>query len=468
MSRSLPVRQPLRQALAAAVICLAASTPVLADEQSDRVQALEKKLESSLDLIRMLSARVAELERARPASASLPTTTTAAPPVATGPAVATAPSPAAVDTAQQIARLQDTVTQISESLSQRSADTGLPLHGFADVGAGWSRGLDPQKLRGFNGGTLDLYLTPQFGDRVKTLIELAVEYESHGSLSIDMERLQLGYTLSDSMTLWAGRFHTPFGLWNTSFHHGANLQTTITRPRFLDFEDKGGVIAAHSVGLWASGRTELGDGKVTYDAYVANGPSIRGRTLDFNGFTDDNANKLYGFNLGYKPRGLLTGMTAGVHGFTSRVTSLDAAGAAFSQNRLRMFGGYLGYDNDDWEVLGEYYGFRDADVATGGHTASQAWFVQVGKTFQQWTPFVRLERAQLDAGDRYFASQASGRSYRRVATGLRYEIDPRASLKVELSSTQEPATLLLDENGGLLPVAGGSYRRALFQYSVAF
>ena len=117
---------------------------------------------------------------------------------------------------QDLASLTESVNQISKGLSQRSDDTGLPVHGFADVGGAWSRGADPVRLRGFNIGTLDIYLTPQFGDRVKSLVELAFEYEEDGGGEVDLERLQLGYSFSDALTLWAGRFHTPFGLWNTS------------------------------------------------------------------------------------------------------------------------------------------------------------------------------------------------------------------------------------------------------------
>lgn len=444
----------LPRALVVAGLCITMVSNAHADAQSDRIQALEKGLENSLKLIEVLSARLAELERTK----GMPK------PVA---AVA-APTPAPTDQAQEIARLQESVAQLSDSLSKRSNDTGLPVHGFADAGGAWSGGNDPIKLRGFNGGTLDLYLTPQFGDRVKSLIELAVEYGRDGSVGIDMERLQIGYTVSDSLTAWVGRFHTPFGLWNTSFHHGANLQTSITRPRFIDFEDKGGIIPAHSVGLWGSGKTDLGAGKLRYDGYLTNGPSIRGRVLDFNAYTDDTSNKMLGFNLGYSPRGPLNGLTLGAHGFASTVAAVDAAGVALSQTKLRMLGGYFGYDADDWEAIGEFYRFRNGDVATGASNASSAWFTQIGRTFGLWTPYVRLENANLQAGDRYFASQQSGRGYRRSSAGLRYALDPRSSFKFELSHTSETATTLIDDTGSAVPFAGATYRRAAFQYSVAF
>ena len=51
-----------------------------------------------------------------------------------------------------------------------------------------------------------------------------------------MERLQIGWLPTASTTLWLGRFHNPLGYWNTEFHHGNYLTTTISRPSIVSFE----------------------------------------------------------------------------------------------------------------------------------------------------------------------------------------------------------------------------------------
>ncbi len=449
---------PLQKVVATvafAAVCCALNPTARADDQAERIQALEKRLENSVELIQKLAARVAELERAAAGNTTRPL-----------PAAVAASAPA--EQARAIATLQHSVDQISEGLSKRGSDTGLPLHGFADVQAGWSEASDPMRLRGFSAGNLDIYLTPQFGDRVKTLIELVVEYDPDGSQAVDMERSQVGYTVSDALTVWMGRFHTPFGLWNTSFHHGANLQTSISRPRFVDFEDKGGLIPAHSVGLWASGKRAFGDGKLTYDGYLSNGPSVRNRSIDFNAFTDDDSGKMVGLNIGYQPTHQLSGLTVGVHGFGSTVRAYAASGALLSRTRLRMGGAYFGYDESDWEAIGEYYHFANADADSGARRSSNAGFVQVGKTFGSVTPFVRYEQASLNLNDNYFLTQRTGRSFKRAVVGARYAWDARSSFKFELTQTSEPAVIQIDENGALAPFSGASYRRATFQYSIAF
>jgi hypothetical protein len=451
VSRRLLERLAGRVTLGSALCALC--LPVLADDSSTRIKALETQLETSLQLIEKLSARVDQLERAAKAGESKPDAST----------TAERDRPA-----RDASRPQEIADPVAASQVARETGTGLPLRGFADVGAIWSTARDPAKLRGFRVGTLDVYLTPQFNDRVKALAEVAIEFDEHGTGSIEIERLQLGYAASDELTLWGGRFHTPFGLWNTLFHHGAVLQTSISRPRFIEFEDKGGIMPVHSVGAWATGSSRLGAGKLSYDGYLANAPSIRERRLDPNSFGDSDGVATFGFNVGYMPQASGAGLKIGVHGFASTVKSFTSSNETLGRTRLRTTGAYLGYDSDGWEAIGEYYHFANVDVATSARHSSNAWFMHVGRTFGSLTPFVRFERASLDPNDNYFAAQRSGRSYSRSAFGALYALDSRSAIKFELSRTNENALIQLDENGGLVPFAGGTYRRTALQYSIAF
>ncbi|HLA33442.1 MAG TPA: hypothetical protein VJ001_01095, partial [Rhodocyclaceae bacterium] len=246
-------------------ILLAISTApatVLATD-ADSIKALEKKLEQSmrmnersLQLIEELSAKVKQLEQAN----------------ATARSSQAAPVQAVMQSVpnEKIDELERQVTQLTSGLSRRSDDAGLPIHGFADVGLGRSSEdnlVAGRQRRGFNVGSFDLYMTPQFGDRVKTLIELIFEVND-GELATDLERLQIGYAFNDAATVWLGRFHTPYGYWNTAFHHGAQIQTSVSRPVFLDFEDKGGILPSHTTGVWLNGGLPLGPGKLGYDGYI--------------------------------------------------------------------------------------------------------------------------------------------------------------------------------------------------------
>ena len=445
-----------------AALCLALTCAVArAETDSERIRRLEERLAANQRLIEQLAARVAELERGAASGTAAKGAAALAPSAAASAAVPP-------DPAKAIASLQDSVKQISEGLGRRDAESGLPLHGFADVSAGWSSARDPQRLRGFNAGSLDIYLTPQIGYRAKALVEVVFESLPGGVQEVDPERLQIGYTVNDAMTVWMGRFHTPMGQWNTLFHHGANLQTGISRPRFIDFEDKGGLLPTHTVGLWANGKVRLGGSQLAYDGYVGNGPSIRDRGLHVNTFTDDNGSKLYGFNLGYQPQTMFGGLTVGLHGMATRVNAYSTSGVERDSTRLRMAGTYLGYDANDWDVLAEVYWLANREAGSSERRSSSLWFVQVARALGLWTPFVRLERVHLDPIDPYFANQSTGRSYRRASAGLRYELHPRAALKVEFSDTRDSAASLVDGDGLQQPFEAARYRRTAIEYSIAF
>ncbi|MEW6312435.1 MAG: hypothetical protein AB1513_00055 [Pseudomonadota bacterium] len=380
--------------------------------------------------------------------------------------------------AERLAAVERDVAQLADSKNRAGGDTGIPVHGFADVGFVRSSKNETritQAGKGFQVGSLDFYLTPKFGDRAKALIELIFEMGADGGLATDLERVQFGYTFNDKLTGWLGRFHTPYGYWNTGFHHGAQIQTSILRPRFIDFEDKGGLLPAHLVGGWATGQTPVGGGKLTYDLFMGNGGAIdvdtavdpRG-TLAINNTRDSNGNTLFGANVGYRYG---NGLTLGVHGFTERVNIRDAAvgGAQTGEVGVQMTGLYGFYDNNDWEGIAEYYHFNNENLSGNNCAATatcsnKSWLVfgQVGKAIGDWMPYVRAEKAVLDQNDLYFNSQQYGVSYTRQALGVRYNLNAKSALKLEANRTNE---------GDGTPATGansGQYSEARLQYSIRF
>ena len=406
----------------------------------DRINQLERKLEQSLKVIEQLQQRVQELENGRTATTSA--------------IEETAPT----TQAERIKVIEQKVTAIQESSGKSHGDTGIPVHGFADVGYGKaSAGAGENRANGFAIGTFSLYLTPQFTDRTKALIELAFEGDSaEGTIATDLERLQFGYTFNDLATVWVGRFHTPFGYWNTAYHHGAQIQTSVLRPKFLDFEDKGGIIPAHMVGLLASGLIPAGKGKIVYDAYLGNGSRIVDDALDPNITRDDNSNKALGANVGYRFSGALSGLQIGGHLATQQVNSYSGS-TLLNRTRVNMLGGYAVYENETLEILSELYSFRNKDLSgDSGTHSSWAGYAQGAYRFGDWLPYARIEKTSLSQSDNYFTNQASGRSYSRYALGVRYELNEAAAVKLEANRTRQP-----DQ-------ANADYNEAWFQYAIRF
>jgi hypothetical protein len=396
------------------------------------------------------------------------------------------------DMQNKLDAVQNELSQITSGLVNQSSSTaGMPLHGFMDVGyainsQGKNDLANPNVAnpKGFYQGSLSFYLAPHFGDRVLALAEPNFEInKQEGAVSVDIERLQIGYAFSDAATLWGGRFHTPFGYWNTAFHHGAQLQTSILRPRFLDFEDLGGILPTHMVGLWGTGKVKTGQSKFTYDVFIGNGPKIaevapvgslnppttyQTGALDPNIAGDDNHSAMVGFNLGYDFSGNLDGLRLAVHwlngdvniyGIPPTTIASDLMNNTLSTTNLNVGGGSLVYLSNDWEIMGEYYAFNNKDKATDLKYKSKAGYIQAGVSFNAWTPYVRLERTILDQNDYYFSAQASGQSYARQILGLRYNLSPKAALKLELMNSS------FKEELGRTAL---SYRGLNLQYAIGF
>jgi len=372
--------------------------------------------------------RVSELEKQLAAKGVSETPTAAA-----MPASAAVGSASKARTEAGLQPGEDTATQLSGDAARESiVERGVMLHGFADVQAIRPSPSGGASRRGFALGSVDLYLTPELGDHVRGLMELNM---GPGEAGVDVERLQLGYAFSDALTLWLGRFHTPFGYWNLAYHHGAQLQTSILRPRMLDFEDDGGFLPVHTTGLWATGGQRIGGDRITYHAYLGNGARISSGHLEPNANGDDNGNRAFGVAASYR----MNGMTIGLNAHTEEVDVHDALGATTSRNRVRILGGHVSVERDNWELLGEGYLFRNSDLSgsSGSHRSWSA-YAQIGRLVgERWEPYLRLEKASLDPTDSYFASLVSGQFSRRVVLGLRYNTDPRAALKLEWNRTNE-------------------------------
>ncbi|MEY4760984.1 MAG: hypothetical protein RLZZ200_840 [Pseudomonadota bacterium] len=421
-----------------AVLGAGLPSPALADAaETRRLDELQQRLDQSLKLIDALAARIRELEAK---TASTPAITT--------------PEPLAEAT-RRIDVVEQKVAQAeAANASHQFDETSLPIHGFADVGVGTRNPQDPD-LKGFNLGNFDLYLTPKLGDHTRALVELNLEVGHDGSVGLDLERVQLGFQFGDTATLWAGRFHTPFGYENTALHHGGWIATSLRRPRFLDFEDHGGILPVHTVGAWATGTVRKPGGHVLWDVYVGNSQQIVDNVIDIRNAGNSSGNLMLGGRLGFEfTSGAAEGLTVGLHGLTSKIADDQSP---TQDTRLRVFGAYAVYDTDRFENIAEYYYFSNSDLrgASGNHR-SQAGFIQLGYRAGFGVPYLRYERSVLDQSDNFFRQQNSGRSYHRGAAGLRFDLGLKSALKFELANTRD-TDRLQDE-----------YSEALVQYAIRF
>jgi len=319
-------------------------------------------------------------------------------------------------------------------LAPRSSQA-FELHGFADVSYHQDIHDDasPQENNGaFTIGPVDLYVAESLGPRLDVLTEIAFE-----SGIVDLERLQIGYLFSDALKVSAGRFHTPLGYWNTAYHHGAFLHTPIQRPFFLQFEDEGGILPVHSVGLLLSGRRFSGAGELSYSALVGNGSSIIDEgtpavpVLDPNNEMDPNKNKAVGLRATFAPAPL-RGWTVGASAYDSHVLNEGTALPALDVTQS-VLGADLTFLDGPSELIAEYFLVRDKDkvaTATATHT-NHLYYVQFGREFaERMTPYARHEQMSLDEADPYMGGL--GAIDKRIETvGVRFRVGSQSVVKVE-------------------------------------
>jgi len=277
----------------------------------------------------------------------------------------------------------------------------------------------------FSLGPLDLFSTIHFGPRLSFLSEITLDFDQPtGEGDVEIERLWVGYTFSDLLTVRAGRQHTALGYWNNTYHHGKLLFLTVDRPFFLAFEDDGGVLPVHTVGLEFSGSQNLPEFRWMYMLDVGNGHQIDSTThkLVPNVTSDNNGSKQVALRLSIEPN-RLQGLTLGVFG------TYDKVGTDFNGNiNERIFGGDLSFIRAKVEFITEYYRMQNP-----GHQAD-ADYIQLGyKIVRDITPYARYETLKgVDPTDPYFINLINNTSRHQSIAGVRYDIDElRSALKFQ-------------------------------------
>jgi len=313
-----------------------------------------------------------------------------------------------------------------------AAHAQLGINVYGDIGYDVARTTNPtDTTNAFSAPRLELFLQEQQG-RLAFLAETMFEVGDFNEFGIDMERIEVAYLFSDYLRVRFGRFHTAIGYYNDAYHHGRYFQLTVDRPEMVRFEDEGGLIPAHSVGLHADGRFGLGAlGALRYDADLANG---RGVIPDeVTNLTDPNDAKAYNLRLRIEPA-FLDGLIAGGNIYVDKINALPVAGLPAQRIDELILGAHLVYLENNIHLIAEYLHVSHKVSATGYSGTTQAGFVEVGYVIQRLTPYARFQRVSVPAVlDTFYAQNVlamQGSLYAAVV-GLRFGVSDYLALKLE-------------------------------------
>lgn len=251
----------------------------------------------------------------------------------------------------------------------------------------------------------------------------------------EMERLQLGWLVQPAATLWVGRFHTPLGFWNSEHHHGAFMQTTISRPSILDFEDDSGMLPTHITGMLAEGSLDHGHGSINYAFGIGQGPELESELVPVNILEFRNGGKLAGSaRLSYRP----LDVNASELGAFAGYANIPVIGSPINEVDQTVAGVFYNWESGELRLLGEFFYVinRLDSPASAKNSDFRAGYLQAEyQIHDSWTVFGRLEgtadaknNAYLDLNPEFMAE--------RAMVGARFEASSRQALKLELSRNE--------------------------------
>ena len=117
----------------------------------------------------------------------------------------------------------------------------LHIAGFGDVNFASTK--RPEGPHGFSLGQFVLHMTSELSPHVTFFGEISFTARSDAGtgsppapgFNSEIERMIIRFDRNDQLKVSFGRYHTPINWWNTAFHHGQWLQTTIARPEMTQF-----------------------------------------------------------------------------------------------------------------------------------------------------------------------------------------------------------------------------------------
>ncbi len=392
--------------------------------QTRTIKQLVDRLTAAEAKIQQLEAQMAKQAGIQPAAAVVaapsPPATPAPPPE---PAAAPEPAPAPVPADQ--------------SMDHMMAIPGGPvLHfrGFFDVD--FDKGIAAQNLQypsgttpnsTFRAGEFDLFMTSQLSEKLSFLAEMVTSSDQTNSFGIDLERFQLTYRPTKYFEISAGRFHTAIGYYNTAFHHGTWFSTATGRPFMYYFEDSGGPLPVHELGVTTTGLVP-GTGKLNlhWIAEIGNGSSEVGSANYGDGvenFASDRNRKDLNFAAYIKPE-WLSGLQVGGSFLTGDLIPSSGIVPKVNQTVSSIYAVYI---NGKWEFMNEAV-LLHHKIPEGRSYNSPLSYTQLAYRLGKYRPYFRFQEDNIPNDDP--VTSFKGR-YEGPSVGLRMDFFDYAALKLQ-------------------------------------
>ena len=376
-------------------------------------------IKALLERIEKLETRLGELEGklgAQPVACSMPGESSV------GPSSTVHGGVPGVESAQE----PKTPTEAAVAAQEQASYPSLQVRGFADVN--FSATDQRGSISGFNLGQFSLHIASPLSRKVSFFGEVSFTAQSTG-FNLEVERSVIRYDYNDYFKISFGRYHTPINYWNTGFHHGLWLQTTISRPEMIQFG--GRFLPAHFVGLLAEGNIPSGGVGLGYNVGLGNGRgSIISRAGDAGDINNHRAWVLSLFSRPTAARGLQVGGAL----YRDKLSPGGRPGV-----REFITSAHIVWAREKPEFLAEFANVHHRNISTGQVSNSQAFYVQLAYRLpwldNHFKPYYRFEYIHTPRSEPVLAVPGLVGS----TVGMRYDISAYAAFKGEYRNTRRQA-----------------------------
>lgn len=391
----------------------AASAPDVSNQALlDRLQQMEKRILELEDRQRKLEAALVGTGHPEMIAANTATNLAAA-----APAQQTKPP--------MSGHMDDHAATREESMHYPS----LQIRGFGDVD--FAATDQKGSTSGFDLGQFVLHMASPLSQKVSYFGEVSFT-ATPSTYDVSVERSIIRYDYSDFFKMSFGKYHTPLGYWNAAFHHGAWLQTTISRPEMVKFG--GQFVPVHFLGVLAEGKIPSGGLGLGYSAGIGNGrSSILSKAGDSG---DINDNRAWIAGLDARPSSLY-GLQVGASVYRDKLT--PAPGSNFDE---WIESAHVVWTKEHPEFLSEFFNVSHHDVQTQRNYNSQAFYVQFAYRLpwqeNKWKPYYRFEYVHRPNVEPVWDFSGTSGVVDLVGStaGVRFDITNYAAFKGEYRSTR--------------------------------
>lgn len=278
------------------------------------------------------------------------------------------------------------------------------------------------------------FLYTRESERLRLFTELHAGKEGNGEIA----RLQAGWRFTPRTTLWAGRFHNPQGYWNTQYHHGTYLQTSISRPGIERFDDEGGVLPSHFIGLQLDGSRDFGDeSALRYEVGLGASGVLSEEGLESPAFfmPQRSSKTTASLRVSYSPTEAGP-LTMGAFLGRNQLPADDLAVREVTQN---VYGAFGTLDLERVRLIGTLIALRNKVAVPGMNQAigrfANAYVQAEYQVTPVWTGFGRIESSAGADDDPYLTLFPRYIKGQHVA-GLRWDLLDKQALKMEYAHAE--------------------------------